>query len=184
MNIADIKDFACFLAEWLFNKEYALGVRVNNRLKSTLAWYSPSECIELNKCVTEQNIYVIADILSHELLHWHLDISNKPYDDSDMEFVIEAWRKGISETETTQFDDKGKILYQYSKHEYACDCGNRVSSYELSYRINNISDIKCCHCNKSMVKNYIGKEPKEYIPSFNIKMAVESYLNKNSKLIS
>ena len=88
MNNSELNEFGKYLFKSYFEEELDIPITINNRLKRTHAWFV-AECnpyIEVSRHLIQQNIYIIADILSHELTHYYLYKHQKPYDDNDIEF--------------------------------------------------------------------------------------------------
>lgn len=178
MEIDEIYYFAKYLADWFWNAKYDLFVKVNNRLKSTIAWYIQDKGIEVNKEILIQDKYVIADIMAHELLHWYLHSVGQCNDDDSIEFRTELYRNGITPSQVTQSDEHGKLLYEYKRYEYTCDCGSQVQNYAIGENINHISKVMCCKCTKPMKIKHIKSEYGEFIPSWQIRIATDNYFNK------
>ena len=183
MNEKQLNDFGKFLFQRFFEEDLTIPIRINNRLKRTHAWFMPDEnnlYIEVSKHLAQQTIYIIADILCHELTHYYLFKHDKPYDDDDVEFYALTYKNGISRTCTATVKD-GVMKYEYHKHESKCDCGFRIESH-FPVIDNDFRPILICpKCNKGMDYNFIGSEYRDYVPSFKIKMACEWYLDERRK---
>lgn len=181
MDEKQLNDFGKFLFQRFFEEELTIPIKINNRLKRTHAWFIPDEnnpYIEVSKHLVQQTIFVIADILCHELTHYYLFKHNKPYDDEDIEFYALTYKNGISRTNTATVKN-GVMKYKYHKHESKCNCGFKIKSC-FPVIDNDFRPILICpQCNKEMNYSYMGEEYKDYSPSFRIKMACDWYLDKN-----
>ena len=183
MNEKQLNDFGKFLFQRFFEEELNIPIKINNRLKRTHAWFVFNETdkvasyIEVSKHLTEQSIYIIADILCHELTHYYLFKHNKPFDDDDIEFYALTYKNGISRTESTIVKN-GVIKYNYHKHKSKCDCGFSIECYFSVLDNDFAPTLICSKCNKEMDYNFIGCEYRNYIPTYKIKKACEWYLDE------
>lgn len=182
MNNSELNEFGKYLFKSYFEEELDIPITINNRLKRTHAWFV-AECnpyIEVSRHLIQQNIYIIADILSHELTHYYLYKHQKPYDDNDIEFYALTYKNGISRTESTTIDND-VLKYKYFKHESKCDCGFRIESY-FPVIDNEFRPILVCpKCNKPLVYNAIGAEYRDFIPGFKLKMTCDFYLKQKER---
>lgn len=185
MNNDELNKFGQYLFHMHFGEDLDIPIKINNRLKRTHGSFVSSLTgdnlyIEVSKCLAEQNIYVIADIISHELTHYYLYKHKKPYDDNDIEFYALTYRNGISRTNSTIIEND-VIKYQYFKHESKCVCGFRIESYFPVVDNNFAPVLTCPKCNKLLTYNYMGYEYMDYIPRFNLRMMCDLYLDKTNK---
>lgn len=111
----DIQKYAEFLYRNIFIDELEIPVVINNRLKRTIAWfvYEGRKQIEVSNFLILRDIYVITDVLLHELTHYYLYKHGFPFDDLDKEFIEKIKYIGASETNT--FILKEKLKCQYTK---------------------------------------------------------------------
>jgi len=183
MEEKELNIFSGFLFDRLFQEKLTIPIKINNRLKRTHAWFvtdHENSYIEVSKHLVQQNIYIIADILGHELIHYYLYKHDKPYDDRDIEFEALTYRNGISRTCTTTVRE-GVMKYEYHKHESKCDCGFRIESYFPVIDNDFRPILMCPKCNKELKYNFINSEYKDYIPSFRIEMLCEWYLREKQR---
>lgn len=184
MDEKELNSFAKFLFKRLYGETLHIRVKINSRLKRTLAWFvvDKEPYIEVSKILTNQNVFIIGDILSHELTHYFLFKNNKPYDDSDIEFNSLTYKNGISRTCTTEIQD-GVIKYNYYKYESKCKCGFKIESY-FPVIDNDFRPILICpNCKEKMDYNFLQDEYLEYIPTFKIQIACEIYQERNKRQI-
>lgn len=181
ITIELINKLAKYLYLMKFDEETDIEVRVNTRLRKTLGQfviYEDDKChIDLSKIVMKQNLYIIADILSHELIHYYLWKNNLPYDDYDEEFRNMVRKYGVLETNTCVIR-KDKILYQYHQHEFKCKCGFSTYGYELICDNNFRMKIDCPNCKTRLIGSYVGMVVEDYDPTFHIELCVDSFLKR------
>lgn len=179
MNNDELNRFGKYLFDTYFEEDLDIPIKINNRLKRTNAWFvsDNNPYIEVSKHVAEQSIYIIADILSHELIHYYLYKHGKPYDDNDIEFNTLTYRYGISRTNSTIIENN-IIKYKYCKHESKCNCGFKIESYFLVIDNEFAPVLMCPKCNKPLTYNAIGDEYMDFIPGFKLRMTCDSYLRR------
>ena len=181
ITIELVNKLAKYLFLMMYNEETNIEIKVNTRLKRTLGQFvifDDDECyIDLSKVVMKQNLYVIADILSHELVHYYLWKNALPYDDNDEEFRNMVRKYGVLETNTCVVKN-GKIYYKYHQHEFKCECGFHTYSYELICDNNFRMKIECPTCKKKLTASYVGMIEDDYDPTFHIKLCVDCFLKR------
>lgn len=182
MDEKELNIFGRYLYKRYFEEDLDIPIKVNNRLKRTHAWFVADDdpYIEVSKHLIQQNIYIIADILSHELTHYYLHKHDKPYDDEDIEFYALTYKNGISRTESTIIEN-GILKYEYFKHESKCDCGFKIESYFPVIDNEFRPVLMCPKCNKPLVYNAIGADYRDFIPGFKLKMTCDWYEREKSK---
>ena len=181
MDNEELNKFGKYLFNIHFNEDLDIPIKINNRLKRTHAWFVSSDnpYIEVSKHLIEQNIYIIADVLSHELIHYYLYKHEKPYHDDDIEFKALTYRYGISRTNSTTVENN-IMKYKYFKHESKCNCGFRIESYFPAIDNEFRPILICPKCSKPMNYNYINTIYRDFIPGLSLKMDCDIYL-KNYK---
>lgn len=185
MTVEELNDFAKHIYRYMFDEDLEIPIKINNRLKTTLAWfcnYDKSPEIEVSKLTANQNPYIVADTLAHELIHYYLWKNDKPFDDEDIEFKALTYQHGVGRTRTTIIKD-GVLKYEYHKHECKCKCGVKIDcDFQLvdnDYR----PIIMCPKCFEQMEYNFIGSNYYDYRPTFSIQMMTDSYLKKCECLV-
>ena len=171
----DIQKYAEFLYRNIFIDELEIPVVINNRLKRTIAWfvYEGRKQIEVSNFLILQDIYVITDVLLHELTHYYLYKHGFPFDDLDKEFIEKIKYIGASETNT--FILKEKLKCQYTKfiatHE---KCNFSRAIYLKESEINDEPLFcECKGCKKKLKYKKEKEELLDYIPNKKIKGYVD-----------
>lgn len=182
MDEKELNIFGKYLYKRYFEEDLDIPIEVNNRLKRTHAWFVSDDdpYIEVSKHLIQQNIYIIADILSHELTHYYLYKHDKPYDDKDIEFYALTYKNGISRTESTIIEN-GILKYEYFKNESKCDCGFKIESYFPVIDNEFRPVLMCPKCNKPLVYNAIDAIYRDFMPGFKLKMTCDWYEREKSK---
>ncbi len=180
MDEIELNQFGKFIYEYFYEEQLDIPISINNRLKRTHAWFVSdydNQYIEVSKHLVKQNIFIIADVLAHELTHYYLFKNNKPYDDQDLEFYALTYKNGISRTNTSTLKD-GIMKYEYHQHISKCDCGFEIVSC-FPVIDNDFRPILICpKCHKNIGYDFVESKYMEYIPSFKVKMLCDSYLRK------
>lgn len=179
MDNNELNRFGKYLFNTYFTEDLDIPIKINNRLKRTHAWFvqDDSPYIEVSKHVTEQSIYIIADILCHELTHYYLYKHGKPNDDNDIEFEALTYRNGISRTNSAIVENN-IMKYRYFKHESKCNCGFKIESYFPVIDNEFRPILMCPKCNKPLIYNAIDEEYMDFIPGFKLRMMCDWYLEK------
>ena len=192
MDIKDIEQLGHFLYFSMFKEKTNIPITINKRYKVALgAFYPPYDeedyesddvLIQISKLVAEQDIYIIADVLAHELTHYHLWKKGKEYSDNSKEFIQTLNEFGISATNTSFIpNNSNKILYLYHKIEYSCSCSQTTYAYFLNINLNNLPIIQCGNCKKDKTIKDISNEYIDYKPPIFIKDTVDKFINKQNK---
>lgn len=183
MNEIELNNFGKFLFYRYFDEELTIPIKINNRLKRVHAWFVLSEnpYIEVSKHLTQQSIYILADILMHELTHYYLFKNNKPHADEDIEFKALTYKNGINHTEVATVCDDGVMRYEHWEYESKCDCGLKITSF-LPVNSTDVKPILICpNCNKRLPFSVVGSVYKDFMPPFRLEMSCKAYMdNKNA----
>jgi SprT-like protein len=124
-NLEIINDKAKFYTKELWNMDFDLPIIINNRLRSTFAWFT-GRSIEFNKNFETLSEHMIDDILLHELCHWYCKKIGKNNADKTLYFENELIRIGASSSETMELKD-GKWIFWHQYYNYKClKCGKEM----------------------------------------------------------
>ena len=190
MNEAELNKFGKFLFHRYFKEELTIPIKINNRLKRVHAWLVPyfmpieHSYIEVSKHLAQQSIYIIADILMHELTHYYLFKNNKPYTDEDIEFKALTYKNGINHTRVAKVCDDGVMRYEYWQHESKCECGFKITSFLPTNSKDTEPILICPSCNSRLSFNAIGTVYEDFLPPFQLEVACKTYLDDQSAVLS
>ena len=103
----------------LWNIEFDGILKINNRLRSTFAWFVQNEnTIEFNKQLlnlSDEYKLFIDEVLLHELCHWYCFKIGVDNEDGRFEFESEIYKSGARSTEVNEIiKDKVMLLDNYS----------------------------------------------------------------------
>ena len=145
----------------LFNEEFDLPVKRNNRLTKSQARFCSK--LYLKSCEIKpisiecsRKIYdgtyklnTVIGILAHELCHWWLCKNEKPYGDTDMEFKKLIKKFGIPQSVK---------VAGHANSFYCSKCGKFIiASYSNKFS-KDIYHSKCCHADLICKKEYFEDE--------------------------
>ena len=186
MNEYELNQFGQFLFERYFEKELAIPIKINNRLRRVHAWFVHGEdlYIEVSKHLAQQSIYIIADILMHEFTHYYLFMNNKPYKDEDFEFRALLYKNGINETETAKVCADGIMRYEYWKYESKCACDFQITSFHPANNMGMNPILICPNCNKKLPQSAVGIVYEDFMAPFRLKMACDTYLDRQNTTLN
>ena len=100
-HLEELYNYAKSKAIELWNREFDIEIKVTNANWSRwLGYYTFNRAtnkgyikmsLRVNSRYSKEEVY---GTLLHEMVHWHLHTSNKPFRDSDVEFALECLRVG------------------------------------------------------------------------------------------
>lgn len=181
MTEKELNMFGKFLFKYFYNKELTIPIKLNRRLKRVdgrLVYFNNKNIkpyIEVSQSLIGQSIYIVADVLMHELTHYYLYKKNKPFGDNDAEFKTLLFQNGISESETS-ISDNGEYKYGYNQYSVSCPCGFKTDLY-LFEKVKDFHPILMCpNCKKRIQRSRNnGLKYIKYQPTVQIKKVVDAY---------
>lgn len=174
-EIFDIQEYTEFLYKIAFNEKLKIPVKINNRLRTTIAWfvYDDNPRIEVSGMLLDQNNYIIADVILHELTHYYLWSKDLPFDDNDDQFKIVVNRIGACETQTLTADAVMQCYHvRYVARHKKCGFENSIF-----IKNNNLeTDPPICFCPKCN-KMIRYKKDEEYILDYMPNDQIKEYVS-------
>lgn len=122
-----------------FNLTLDIPIRISKRMKSKLGAFQikyknnqiiSKEIVLSQSFILHNSNETILDVLYHECVHYALFIQNKPYRDSDAEFIKTLERLGIAKTRTYKYKGASH-LYECKKCNY--QFSKKVKGYDKRY---------------------------------------------------
>jgi SprT-like protein len=126
MNQYQAKQLVKHLAKELFNMEFNAPIEINGRLTRALGRYVSRRnrtAVKLElaaRLLTNYNDATIESVIKHELCHWYLCVTNKPFHDGDPTFEALLRKVGAHST--------GVIKLAGEVHEMRCQVCDKVAA--------------------------------------------------------
>ncbi|CAD2074330.1 hypothetical protein GCM10007275_05740 [Jeotgalicoccus coquinae] len=144
MNNEELHNHADKFLRENFGLRLEIPVRISKRMKSKLGAFQikiqgrkvvSQEIVMSHTFIVNNTEETVLDVLRHECVHYALYTLNKPYRDSDREFIETLERLGISKTRT----------YKYKGQSYLYEC--KKCSYQFTKRVKGYNKRYICrHC--------------------------------------
>ena len=183
MTIEELNSYAKFLYFETFHRKLSIPIYINGRLKTTIAWFVFKETgikgirIEVSKQLMKQDINIITDVLLHELCHYHLWRTHKPFDDCDEEFIDLVHKVGANESNV--FGGNKTFEFYYEKYTATCKRHKYTNTIFFRHVDPDRGELPVCVCPKcGKILEYEGlckPEFMKYVPSERIKDLVTDY---------